>query len=286
MTFNKTIQMLIFDGNPNGYIMCELSNWNGRVYKISRNKLIEFSKRNDAENTGVYFLFGKNEDNHDTVYIGETENIFSRLKQHLNDENYWNDCVVVISKDNLLNKAHVKYLENKFYLLAKKSGRSVITNITVPTCSSISEYDKSMLEEFISDAKLLVNTLGYKVFDTIQDDTLKQNSDKQYFYIKSNNSSDTSRHCEAKGLIVTDGFAVMKDSVIASSTTPSMSNSLLNLRNSLINNGVIDANFKLTRDYIFTSPSLAAAIVMGRNANGRTEWKNKKNKSIKDIEES
>ena len=31
--------MFIFDGNPNGRIMCELSNWNGRVYKISRNDL-------------------------------------------------------------------------------------------------------------------------------------------------------------------------------------------------------------------------------------------------------
>ena len=59
MSFSKTIQMYIFDGNPNGRIMCELSNWNGRVYKISRNELAEFSQREDSENTGVYFLFGK-----------------------------------------------------------------------------------------------------------------------------------------------------------------------------------------------------------------------------------
>jgi hypothetical protein len=63
MSFSKTIQMFIFDGNPNGRIMCELSNWNGRVYKISRNELPEFSQRDDSENTGVYFLFGKNEEN-------------------------------------------------------------------------------------------------------------------------------------------------------------------------------------------------------------------------------
>ncbi|MFR3336030.1 MAG: DUF4357 domain-containing protein [Pseudoruminococcus massiliensis] len=37
---------------------------------------------------------------------------------------------------------------------------------------------------------------------------------------------------------------------------------------------------------MFTSPSLAAAVVMGRNANGRTEWKNEEHKTIKDIEES
>ena len=73
MAFSKTIQMFIFDGNPNGRIMCELSNWNGRVYKISRNEISEFSQRDDSENTRVYFLFGKNEENNDTVYISCTE---------------------------------------------------------------------------------------------------------------------------------------------------------------------------------------------------------------------
>lgn len=280
MSFSKTIQMYIFDGNPNGRIMCELSNWNGRVYKISRNELPDFSQRADSENTGVYFLFGKNEENNDTVYIGEAERMFSRLKQHLKDSEYWNDCIAVISKDNLLNKAHVKYLENKFFLLAQNAGRAVVINNTVPTCSSISEYDEAMLQEFINNAKLLVNTLGYKVFDTIEDTVVKHSNTEQYFFIKA------ARGADAKGLMVSDGFAVMKGSVIANSTVQSMSDSLNKLRNSLIKKGIIDGNFKLTRDYIFTSPSLAAAIVMGRNANGRTEWKNAEHKSIRDIEES
>ena len=271
--------MFIFDGNPNGRIMCELSNWNGRVYKISRNELSEFSQRADSENTGVYFLFGKDEENNDTVYIGETEKMFSILKQHLRDSEYWSDCIVVISKDNLLNKAHVKYLENKFYMLAQNAGRSIVINNTIPTCSSISEYDEAMLHEFINNAKLLVNTLGYKVFDTIEDTAVRQNDTEQYFFIKAARGSD------AKGMIVSDGFAVMKGSTIAFSTVQSMPDSLKKLRDSLIKKEIIDKNFKLTRDYIFTSPSLAAAIVMGRNANGRTEWKNEEHKSIKDIEE-
>ena len=278
MSFSKTIQMFIFDGNPNGRIMCELSNWNGRVYKISRNELSEFSQRNDSENTGVYFLFGKNEENNDTVYIGEAEKMFTRLKQHLKDSKYWNDCIAVISKDNLLNKAHAKYLENKFYLLAKDAGRSTVINSTVPTCSSISEYDEAMLQEFISNAKLLVNTLGYKVFDTVEDAVVRHNDMQSYFFIKATRGAD------AKGLLVSDGFAVMKGSAIASSTVPSISDSLIKLRNSLIKKGIIDDDLRFTRDYIFTSPSLAAG--MGRNANGRTEWKNEEHKTIKDIEES
>ena len=202
------------------------------------------------------------------------------FKQHLRDSEYWNDCIAVISKDNLLNKAHAKYLENKFYILAQKAGRAVVINNSIPTCSSISEYDEAMLQEFINNAKLLVNTLGYKDFDTIEDTAIKHNDTEQYFFIKA------ARGADAKGLIVSDGFAVMKGSMIASSTVKSMPDCLIRLRNSLINKEIIDKNFKLTRDYIFTSPSLAAAIVMGCNANGRTEWKNEEHKTIKDIEES
>ena len=73
MAFSKTIQLYIFDGNPNGRIMCELSNWNGRAYKIARNEIAAFSHRADSDHTGVYSLLGKNEENRDTVYIGEAE---------------------------------------------------------------------------------------------------------------------------------------------------------------------------------------------------------------------
>jgi len=279
VAFNKTIQMCIFDGNPNGRIMCELSNWNGRVYKISRNDLSEFANRPDCEYTGVYFLFGKNEDNKDTVYVGEAEKMLVRLKQHLKDPNYWNDCVVVISKDNILNKAHVKYLENKFYTLAVDAKRSSIINNTVPTCSSISEFDESMLTEFIENARLLVNTLGYKVFDKIDTSVVEKENSDIIFHIAA------ARGADAKGLLVPDGFMVIKGSKIAKDTVPSMSSNLVNLRNIMLEKNIINQEFVFVTDYIFTSPSLAAAIVMGRNANGRTEWKNINNKSIKDIEE-
>lgn len=271
--------MFIFDGNPNGRIMCELSNWNGRVYKISRSEVNVFAQRKDANNTGVYFLFGKNELNKDTIYIGEAEKVSDRLKQHLSDDNYWNDCIAVISKDNLLNKAHVKFLEHTFYQLSVESKRFEIVNSTIPTRSSVLEYDEAMLEEFISNAKLLVNTLGYKAFEPISLDSNNANNDTALFYIKA------ARGADAAGYIVSDGFVVKKASVIATSVTPSMSGSLKRLRNDLIEDGTIDFANRFTRDHIFTSPSLAAAVVMGRNANGRTEWKTARGVTIKQIEE-
>lgn len=280
MSFNKTVQIYIFDGNPNGRIMCELSNWNGRIYKVNRNELSLFAGREDATNTGFYFLFGKNEENQDTVYIGEAENVLARLKQHLKDTDYWNDCIIIISKDNLLNKAHVKYLENRFYLLAKSAGRSVIINGSKPTCSSVSEYDQCMLEEFFNNTKLLVNILGYKIFDSIEETAMKQKNHDVIFSITA------TRGAKATGKIVADGFVVLKNSRIASSVTPSMAACLVKFRNSLIENNIINKEFTFTKDYLFTSPSLAAAVVMGRNANGRAEWKTDKKQSLKKIEES
>ena len=133
-------------------------------------------------------------------------------------------------------------------MLAVNAGRAVIINNSVPTCSSVSEYDEAMLLEFIDNAKLLVNTLGYKVFETIDDSNIRQTNTQEYFFITAVRGAD------AKGLIVSDGFAVLKGTKIADSTVPSMSSNLKKLRNSLIEKGIIDEKFEFSKDYIFTSP--------------------------------
>ncbi len=135
-----------------------------------------------------------------------------------------------------------------------------------------------MLVEFIENSKLLVNTLGYKVFDKF--DASVVNNDVELMYIKATRGAD------AKGFLVSDGFLVIKNSKIAFDTTASMSDTLVQFRNRLIEKGIVSTDFVFQNDYIFTSPSLAAAVVMGRNANGRTEWKTIDNRSINDIEES
>lgn len=180
----------------------------------------------------------------------------------------------------MLNKAHVKFLENKFYNLASNSSRAKIVNSSIPTCSSIDEFDLAMLEEFIDNSKLLVNSLGYKVFDTIEENLKYNSTSKNIFYI------NAPRGASGIGAIVSDGFVVFKDTTIANQAVPSAPPSIIKLRTKLINDGVIDNNFKFVKDYIFTSPSLAAAVVTGRTANGRVDWKTKDHKTIKMQEEN
>ena len=61
----------------------------------------------------------------------------------------------------------------------------------------------------------------------------------------------------------------------------------MNLRNNLIAKGILvefPEYYQFSEDYIFTSPSLAAATVMGRNANGLTEWRLQNGKTLKEYE--
>ncbi|MFY9198490.1 MAG: GIY-YIG nuclease family protein [Acutalibacteraceae bacterium] len=231
-------------------------------------------------------MLGKDDEFKNTIYIGEAEEVKRRLKQHIDDENYWSECVVVLTKDNYLNKAHVKYLENKFYNIAKEVDRYKVVNATVPTCPDINTYDESMLEEFMSYSRLLINTLGFKVFEPVVENENAKSAEKttkenieDVFYIKA------SRNANAAGKLVSDGFVVLKGSTIANETVNSFAQSLRKNRERLIEEKIVDENFKFVKDYIFTSPSLAAAIVMGRNANGRTEWKTESGRTIKSIEE-
>lgn len=279
MKFGKTIKIFLIDGDPNGRMTCELSNWTGKVYKIPRIKIKDCTDRDDLKNTGIYLLFGKDDEGKDLVYIGEAESILKRLNQQLTQKEFWNETIVFISKDENLNKAHIKYLENRLYEIAKNANRYRIENSVIPTQSSISESDTAEMEEFIENIKMLTNTLGHKVFEEKREIKLKRKQD--IFFIKA------ARGADAQGEPTSEGFVVFKGSKAAGSTVASMTQNFLNLRQKLINEGVLKLSgeiYEFPEDYIFSSPSTASSMVLGRNSNGLTEWKLKDGKTLKEFE--
>ena len=279
MRFCKTIKIFLIDGDPNGRMSCELSNWSGKAYKIPRIKIKDCTDRDDLTSTGVYLLFGKDDDGKDQVYIGEAESILRRLNQQLTSKDFWNEAIVFISKDENLNKAHIKYLENRLHDIAKNANRYKIDNSIIPTQSSISESDRAEMEEFIEYIKMLVNTLGHKVFDEKREFKPKQKQD--FFHIRA------ARGADGIGEPTSDGFVVFKGSKAAGSTVVSMTSNFIKLRQKLIEEGVIldkGEFLEFPEDYIFSSPSTAASIILGRNANGLTEWKLKNGMTLKEFE--
>ena len=274
----KTIRQFLIDGHADGRWASELSNWTGKAYKIPRTYVSRCTDRDDMENTGVYFLFGRNDETDaEQVYIGEAENILSRLKQHLSERDFWTECIVFISKDNNLNKAHIKYLENHLYILAKKSKRYEIINSNVPAEVSVSEMDRAEMDEFIDNMRLILGVLGHKV---LEPSVRSQGNENENIYILQDRSG-----IKASGKLVSEGFAVLKGSRISANTAPSLTAPVVARRQTLIDKGIIDVNYIFTQDWTFTSPSLAAAIVMGYSINGRKKKKNRNGLSLKEIEE-
>ena len=279
MKFGKTIKIFLIDGEPNGRMSCELSNWSGKAYKIPRIKMKDCSDRDDLTSTGVYLLFGKDDSGKDQVYIGEAESILKRLNQQLIQKDFWNEAIIFISKDENLNKAHIKYLENRLHEIAKSANRYTVDNSIVPTQSSISESDRAEMEEFIEYIKMLVNTLGHKVFDEKREFKPKQKEES--FFIKA------ARGADGQGEPTSDGFVVFKNSKAAATIVNSITPSFTTYRQKLIDEGVLvdkGEYLEFSDDYIFSSPSTAAVMVMGRNANGLLEWKNKDGKTLKEFE--
>ena len=97
------------------------------------------------------------------------------------------------------------------------------------------------------------------------------------------------RGANARGISTTEGFVVLKNSRIADSVTRSFPDNYLHLRDKLLYNKAIiqdPEGLVLTRDLLFSSPSTAASIIMGRSANGLAEWKTKDGRILKSLEET
>ena len=136
--------------------------------------------------------------------------------------------------------------------------------------SSLSEADRAEMEEFIHNAKLLLNTLGHKFLEATE--------------LPSDSSSETDifsfegRDYSATGATTSDGFVVFKNSIISKKANSSLRQSIINKRNELITQKIIDDN------YTFSSPSTAASIISGSSTNGQISWKNKQGTTLKDYE--
>ena len=266
MAFGKRIQLFLVDGTPNGRWICELSNWTGIAYKLPRNMIKESEKRSELASPGVYFLFGYDDaKDRPLIYIDEAEDIIKRFKQHLEKKDNWNEAIAFISKDSNLNKAHIKYLENRFYTLAKECDRYSIDNSNTPTKSSVSEAEQAELEEFIYNAKILINALGHKAFESYSEEQPNNQGENPIFSISAGSG-------KAYGMRTTDGFVLLKGSCIHEVAASSLQNGIRKRLAQSRASGEIKGGV-LQNDKLFSSSTAAAAFAAGYSISGPQQWK-------------
>lgn len=275
--FGKTIELFLVDGTAEGLTTAELSNWNGKAIKIPRNE-IAGCIREDITNAGVYFLFCQEDDGTDSVYIGEAENVLDRLKQHLRDYQadkeayYWNAAVVFIGRD--LNKALIRYLEDRIVRIARECGRYKVLTKNTYGNTVMKESQIATMEEFLENIKVLIGTLNYSVLTPMP----KATEDTKYLYCKGSGAS-------AKGFISAGGLTVMKGSKVSDGVVQSLEvhgKSYFKLRRELEDEGVISESI-FQNDYEFKAPSAASSVILGHTSNGNVDWKTDDGTKLKEL---
>ena len=273
----QTIQIFLPDGNPTSIKIADLTNRMIVAVLIPRNKLTESGIRQEVRKYGIYFLFGINEDKAKPIsYIGETEDCFERLKTHNKTKDFWNYAVVITSKSNTFTKSHVKYLEHVCINAANEIGRYETDNQTAPAKPYVTESMEADLMDNFETIKILLSTFGFPIFEEIRKSTV---SKKEILYCKGKDAA-------AEGEMIDDGFVVLKGSKANKSETKTAGSWVTGMRQKLITDKIIielNGVFVFAEDFVFGSPSAASAAVLGRKANGWTEWKNKEGKTIDEI---
>ncbi|MFZ5625063.1 MAG: GIY-YIG nuclease family protein [Gemmatimonadota bacterium] len=281
MTAQKGFSVRIFmpSGEPEGLRLVEKSNWSGLGLVFPRAQFAEARQREELKRTGVYVLSGPGESGQlPRVYVGEGDPVLARLDQHAKQKDFWTHAAVFISKDQNLNKAHVKYLEARLVGLAAEAKRAELDNGNVPQLPALSEADTADAEGFLANLLLCLPIVGANLFETAR----AAGSKARDLHLKA-------KGIEARGQDTAEGFVVRAGSQAVKDEVASIHGYLSELRRSLVEQGVLEdvgSVYRLTQDYTFNSPSTAAGVLLGRSSNGRVEWKDAKGRTLKEIQEA
>lgn len=272
----KTIQVFLTDGSPRGIKLAEITSNIEQAIFIPRSKMNEASKRKEVSRPGLYFLFGNNgENSKPMVYIGQSRNCLDRIKTHDQKKDFWNYAVLIISKTESFTQTHIEYLEELAITKAAEANRYQLDNAVNPRKFKVPETLEADLLDNFDTIKILLSTLSFPLFETIE----KEEKSKEILYCKGKSAL-------AEGEYKEDGFVVFKGSIANIELAPASNSTIRNLRNKLIEDKIVTQKgkaFEFQENYLFSSPSSAAAQILGGNINGWTAWKDKKGKTLDEL---
>jgi len=273
----KTIQIYLPGGDPRGIRVAEITTRIVQVIEVPRSLLQEFIKMPESSQVALYFLFGEAEDRLESkVYIGQTGDLRARLVKHNKDKDFWQRVLVLISRTNSLTQTHALFLEWHCLQAARTAGRYADENGT----SGSKPHTPAPLEadclEIFETGQVLLATLGYPVFDAVRTPVASSDAE-EIFYCKASGA-------DGRGLYTPEGFVVLKGSIGRKANVPSLVGTAAErFRMKLLESGVMRADGEkviFKKDHLFGSPSMAAIAIMGRSANGWSEWKRKDGKTL------
>ena len=278
--FGRSIQLFLVDGSPDGLTVASIHGWTGSVLVARQSTFSRLIARPEVDRTGVYILFGPdpNDALSSRAYVGEADSVRDRIKQSAGDRGFWEIAVVITTSDEALTKGHVRYLEARLIEIAKSAGRVILDNGQEPSADKkkLPEVDRSNMEAFLANLKVILPVVGLDLLKprpvaSVSPAHTGAVAGEVHFEIRHRSGVKATGVEEEGEFVVLLGSEALKDA-------GHQRNSYGELKQELLTQGVLVTSgdgkqYKFARPYAFKSPSAAAAVVLDRNANGRTEWK-------------
>lgn len=290
----KQIRIYLADGTATGIRHAEITNWSGQALACPRSRFLELKNWEEIQRPGVYFLFGTDDETgEDRVYIGESEVVLDRLSVHLTGKEFWSELVAFTSKDDNLTKGHVKYLESQLIRLASSANRYRVTNTASPQLPALPRADRDAMEEYLLSARALLGVLGHRVLEPYVQPQHSADATNCAMPVPANSAESRGLDSQSGATVpvvfelrnggisataerTDEGLVVLAGSEAHADARGSLSGGYRTLRDKLLSTGVLEhvnGKLRFTKDQLFTSPSQAAAVLVGYAINGRDAWR-------------
>lgn len=260
-----------------------------------RNHIAELKNRPELHRQAVYFLLGVDTvSGRDAVYVGEARVITKQFIEHLAKKDFWSECIVCPTPGDTFPLSHIKYLQSIFVAGAHADGDYHVLNSAPAKEPALGQAERDAMDEYVGNVKALLAAFARPVLESSQVRSRIAPGSVSTSNLDVNVPTDAERlqlrvsGIMASGLRAAGGaLLVLKRSHANKQVELSLSNGNLGVRSMLIRTGVlVDAgdHFQFVRDYTFTSPTQAASVILGYNANGRQMWRVGDGRSLGEID--
>ncbi len=243
--FGRTIQLFLVDGTPNGLRKATIHGWTGLTFVATGTTFAALTARPELDRTGIYILSGPDAEavGGTRAYIGSANSVRERIRQSAQHDNGTSPA----GQRRRLPEADLANME-QFLANLKIILPVVGLDLLKPQPRAVAQVNTPVEQRTVSDVKFEIRHKSGIYANAVEEDG-------EFIVLEGSRA-------------LTDQGYVMQ--------------SYAALKQNLVSTGVLvpaqDGRLTFAKPYSFSSPSAAAAVVLDRNSNGRTEWKVKGSK--------
>lgn len=286
------LQLTFPSGQPHGLRVLEAANWSGQGVAFPREALPEAAQREEMSRVGVYTLWRPHSHPAGTkLYVGQSENVLSRIVQHERENSSWTDAAAFTSKDAFFSSRHAQYLEASLISRASELKRSKLQNKRIPNIPELSKADTRAADRFLANLLICLPLLRLEAFEPVS----RISQPEPSFSI----DHRSSKHHRLAGVYATGeatgtGFTINAGALVAAEEGAAFQRRNIlakRKRDRMKQDGKLVPSVDnpqllvLTEDLYCGSPSQAAELVLGR-IDGRNNWKDVQGRSFGEVEVS